>query len=205
MAPTLMPGDVLLANRLRFGPHVPFTKRDLPGYARPARGDVVLFAPPKQTMVVDAKIGEERVAFVKRIAGEPGDTLWMREGVLFVNGFAWLNEASSDRTRRDETEQPAATFAWQHGIETSTSAIGPPPNFPTLHNWGPLLVPAAHYFVLGDNRDDSIDSRHFGLIPRSDLRGRAMFLCGSYVPDPESTLIRAINSIRWTRLGRWVN
>src|SRR5688572_32047950 len=86
MIPSLLVGDWLFVNKLRYGPHIPFTDIDLPGYAEPARGDVVVFVSPPQHR--DIRIAPDIITptLVKRIAAVPGDTVYMRNDTLFVNG-----------------------------------------------------------------------------------------------------------------------
>src|SRR5690348_11100443 len=86
MEPTLLVGDWLFVNKLRLGPHIPFTSRSLPGYARPKRGDVVVFVSPPQDLSIRITPDDVTPTLVKRIVGIPGDTLVMRRGQLIVNG-----------------------------------------------------------------------------------------------------------------------
>ena len=88
MIPTLLVGDWLFVNKLRYGPHVPFTdSTSLPGYAEPQRGDVVVFESPYQQDEAD-RGADPTPTLVKRLVGMPGDTLHMRAGLLHVNGVA---------------------------------------------------------------------------------------------------------------------
>src|ERR1019366_10398050 len=86
MEPTLLVGDWLFVNKLRFGPHIPFTQRSLPGYATPIRGDVVVFESPPQAPAIRITPDDITPTLVKRIVGLPGATLLMRGGTLMVNG-----------------------------------------------------------------------------------------------------------------------
>src|SRR6185503_1628539 len=87
MEPTLLVGDWLFVNKLRFGPHVPFTHRVLPGYAEPKRGDVVVFVSPPQDPSIRISPDEITPKLVKRVVGVAGDTILMRRGQLMVNGI----------------------------------------------------------------------------------------------------------------------
>src|SRR5579872_4909913 len=84
MIPTLLVGDWLFVNKLVYGPHIPFTDILLPGYAKPHHGDVVVFKSPTQVDQPE----DPNPTLVKRLVGEPGDTLYMRNGLLYVNGVA---------------------------------------------------------------------------------------------------------------------
>jgi signal peptidase I len=91
MEPTLLVGDWLFVNKLRFGPHIPFTNQSLPGYARPKRGDVTVFVSPQQDETIWISPDEVTPTLVKRIVGVAGDTLLMRHGQLTVNGGVVLS------------------------------------------------------------------------------------------------------------------
>jgi signal peptidase I len=193
MENTLLVGDFLLVNKLVYGAEVPFTGRHLPRVEAPRRGDVVVFQWP-----------EDRTKnFVKRLVGLPGDTLSMKGGVLYING----REQSEDYVRRTEPDlDPAeADFRWQknHLVRTATAeARGG--YHPSRNNWGPLIVPAENYFVLGDNRDNSLDSRYWGFVPDSLVRGRPILVYYSYAPDTAHGAAW-LTHIRWRRIGERIH
>jgi signal peptidase I len=204
MIPSLLVGDWLFVNKLRYGPHIPFTNTNLPGYAEPQRGEVVVFVSPYQTD--EAELGRDPTpTLVKRLIGMPGDTLYMRDGQVYVDGIAQnLSEKSSDQAIGDPTEQ-SPLYEWQHKAELKGTRFGEPPKVLMHDNWGPLLVPEGHYFMMGDNRYDSKDSRYWGLVPRANIRGRPMFVYYSYIPSEESDRpVSFITDIRWSRLGHWI-
>src|SRR5205814_269906 len=75
----------------------------------------------------------------------------------------------------------------------------------TIDNWGPLLIPSGNYFMMGDNRYESKDSRYWGVVPRANVRGRPMFIYYTFVPSAESDRpVSFITDIRWSRLGTWI-
>ena len=115
----------------------------------------------------------------------PGDTLYMRDGVLYLNGIAQRQGFAAKNYNGDNT-QTAPNFDWQHTIEIKGSRFGAPPAQPTLDNWGPLVIPADHYFMMGDNRYCSKDSRYWGVVPKANVRGRPLFVYYSYVPGPRT-------------------
>jgi len=203
MEPTLLVGDWLFVNKLRFGPHVPFTSHSLPGYARPERGDVTVFISPPQDPTIRMSPGDVTPTLVKRIVGVPGDTLLMRRGMLTVNGvsFPSPNQFVLSDSVADE---PQVIFAWQHQIEIRGSRFGPPVVTPSLHEWGPLVVPAGSFFMMGDNRDNSVDSRFYGPVQRANLLGTPMFVYYSFDPERGVDYFRAITDIRWPRIGHWI-
>jgi signal peptidase I len=204
MEPTLLVGDWLFVNKLRLGPRIPFTSHSLPGYARPKRGDVVVFTSPPQDPSIRITPEEITPTLVKRIVGIPGDTLLMRCGQLMVNGAA-ARSPNAFVLPDSVADVPQAIFAWQHEIEIRGSRFGPPIATPSLHEWGPLVVPAGTYFMMGDNRDDSVDSRYYGPVPRANLEGTPMFIYYSYDPSRGIDYVRAVTAIRWRRIGQWID
>jgi signal peptidase I len=203
MEPTLLVGDWLFVNKLRFGPHIPFTNHSLPGYASPKRGDVTVFISPPQDWTIRISPDEVTPTLVKRIVGVPGDTLLMRHGQLTVNGRV-VPSPNSFVLPDSAADEPRQIFSWQHQIEVHDSRFGSPVAAPSLHEWGPLVVPAGTYFMMGDNRDDSVDSRYYGLVPRANLRGTPLFVYYSYDPERGVDYFRAVTAIRWRRLGSWI-
>jgi signal peptidase I len=200
MEPTLQVGDWLFVNKLRLGPHIPFTDASLPGYADPRRNDVVVFVSPPQDPSIRISPNEVTPMLVKRIVGVPGDTLSMRGGSLTVNGVV-VPPRSQEPLLPDQSHP---LFVWQHRIEAATSRFGPPVADPTLHEWGPLVIPAGTYFMMGDNRDNSVDSRYYGLVPRANLRGTPTFVYYSFETTEGLDYFRALTEIRWRRLGTWI-
>jgi signal peptidase I len=206
MIPTLLVGDWLFVNKLVYGPHIPLTDVVLPGYRDPHHADVVVFKSPRQ---IDAP-EDPNPTLVKRLVGEPGDTLSMRNGVVYVNGVAKPQGPGFnkyDPNDPDPETPPDATnplFDWQKNYALASSRFGPAPAVPTHDNWGPIVVPPKHYFMMGDNRYNSKDSRYYGFVPRENIRGEPLFVYYSYDTDAGLDYFRAITEIRWKRLGHWV-
>jgi len=197
MIPTLLVGDWLFVNKLRFGPHVPFTNISLPGYAEPRVEDVAVFKSPVQYDQPD----DPHPTVVKRIVGAAGDTLHMRDGLLYSNGVPRPQRFPAGTTPMGDPNATSPLFAWQRRHEIADSRFGPPPEIPTLDNWGPLVVPDGHFFMMGDARYDSKDSRYWGLVPRENIRGRPLFVYYSYNADDSDRPLPFITDIRWGRLG----
>jgi signal peptidase I len=199
MIPTLLVGDWLFVNKLVYGPHIPFTQVNLPGYSDPKRGDVVVFVSPFQPD--EAAIGNDATpTLVKRLIGMPGDTIYMREGLVHVNGIAQRQGfAAANETGDPNSVDPL--FEWQKRYALATSRFGAAPAQPTHDNWGPLVVPPAHYFMMGDNRYCSKDSRYWGVVPRNNIRGRPAFVYYSYRADDSDRPLPFITDIRWGRIG----
>jgi signal peptidase I len=199
MVPTLLVGDWLFVNKLVYGPHVPFVNVNLPGYGEPKREDVVVFESPNQ---IDQP-ADPNPTLVKRLWGMPGDTVYMRQGVLYINGKAYPQGPAyaANEMLPDDT---SPLFEWQLSHEVAGSRFGPAPARPSHDNWGPLLVPARSYFMMGDNRYNSKDSRYWGFVTRGNLRGRPLFVYYSYDTEAGLDYFRAITEIRWHRIGHWI-
>lgn len=200
MEQTLLVGDFLILSKLAYGPQVPFTNARLPGYADPERGDVVVFRPPH----------DPDLDVVKRLVGMPGDTLHMEGKVLYLNGVRYPEAYTRHSDHESDVSHP--WMRWQCGEEVALSpdisgayrvpngegvANGPECS-PTRDAWGPIVVPAGQYFMMGDNRDDSVDSRYWGLLDGERLRGEALMIYYSY--DPQ--LLRPLAFIRNLRAER---
>jgi signal peptidase I len=204
MIPTLLVGDWLFVNKMTYGAHIPFTDSRLPGYRTPTKGDVVVFVSPYQ-----ADNGDDPTpTLVKRLVGSSGDTLYMRHAVLYVNGVESDRPASAIDPSRQVPAQPdypdPEHFGWQKRYALTSSRFGAAPAEPTHDNWGPIVVPANHFFMMGDNRYDSKDSRYWGFVPRENVRGRPMFVYYSYNADDSDRPLPFITDIRWSRLGHWI-
>jgi signal peptidase I len=189
MEDTLLVGDMLLVNRAAMGSQVPLVGWRIPGYTEPRWGDILVFDPPH----------EETLMLIKRLIGLPGDTLQMRDRVLYRNGER-VDEPYLKHDAIEDERHP--WMSWQHehllpGADRSTYA-------PTRDNWGPLLIPEGHYFMLGDNRERSLDSRYWGLLERWRLEGRAVFTYFSYNRDSYRPF-PPIREVRWGRIGRGID
>jgi signal peptidase I len=196
MVPTLLVGDWLFVNKLVYGPHIPFTNSNLPGYKDPQRGDVVVFKSPTQT----DQPYDPNPTLVKRLVGQPGDTLYMRKGILYLNGaVSKLNFPPSSQDQVYDTSD--ALFDWQKTVQLTSSRFGAAPAQPTHDNWGPIVVPPNHYFMMGDSRYNSKDSRYWGLVPRENIRGQPMFVYYAYNADDSDKPLPFITDIRWSRIG----
>lgn len=192
-----MVGDWLFVNKLVYGPHVPFTTLNLPGYEEPRRGDIVVFESPNQ---VDQP-HDPTPTLVKRLVGMPGDTVYMREALLHVNGLAQRQGYAAADNPRGDANETSELFEWQKRYALARSRFGASPAQPTHDNWGPLVIPTGHYFMLGDNRYNSKDGRYWGLVPRANIRGRPMFVYYSYNADDSDRALPFLTDVRWGRIG----
>jgi signal peptidase I len=199
MIPTLLVGDWLFVNKLVYGPHVPFTNYNLPGITDPKRGDVIVFKSPTQ---IDQP-QDPNPTLVKRLVGVPGDTLFMRNGMLYVNGIA---QRQPFQVQKNELIMDSVDplFDWQKPLGLKSSRFGPAPAQPTHDNWGPFVVPPRKYFMMGDARYNSKDSRYWSFVPRENIRGKPMFVYYSYNADDSDRPLPFITDIRWGRIGHWI-
>lgn len=147
MEPTIYPGDVLVVNKMAYGPAIPFTRSRLFSYSQPQRGDIITFFPSHTDQCL-----------VKRVIGVPGDTLEFRDQAFWINGKPVLVE-TADKHYREQLP------GHSHLLSTDTS-LGKEP----LH--GTLVIPQGKLFVMGDNRNNSFDSRYWGLVDQSQVVGK---------------------------------
>lgn len=162
MHPTLLDGDVVLVNRVAYDLKVPLTNIAIARLGEPRRGDVVTFSSPAN--------GDR---LIKRLVGVPGDVVELRGDRLFVNGVAAAyNHLMAYREPRSYAGSTLAVKAAET-IDGSAREIQFLPEIDARRDFGPVVVPADSYFFLGDNRDDSADSRYIGFVPRRLLIGRA--------------------------------
>jgi signal peptidase I len=185
MEGTLLVGDFLVLNKSAYGAMVPGTGVKLPGYDSPDRNDIIVF-----------RGHHEPIDLVKRLVGMPGDTLRMKQGRLYVGSRA-IDEAYVQHTD-PAGDGHAPGMEWQVSFLTDSAAALP--YYATRDNWGPIVVPENRFFVLGDNRDESLDSRYWGFIERAQIKGRAVALYFSY-NGREPGSIPVFGRIRWNRIG----
>jgi signal peptidase I len=172
MKPTILEGDRIFVNKLAFDLRVPFTSLRLLSWADPSRGDIVVLRSPS-----------DGTRLVKRVIGVPGDVIAMVGNRLVVNGqvldygpldpemAVGFGEIASNRVLAEEN-----LLGERHAVMIITSQARQRV-FPPIH------VPEGRYFVMGDNRDESLDSRHFGFVDRDKVLGRATAVAASVDPD----------------------
>ena len=204
MIPTLLVGDWLFVNKAIYGAHVPFSRASLPAYREPRRGDVVVFVSPFQAD--EDSLGHDPTpTLVKRLVGTPGDTLYMRNAILYVNGIAQRQGFGATPTTNPELANSVdPLFSWQKKVGLRASRFGPAPAQPTHDNWGPFVVPPRRLFMMGDSRYNSKDSRYWGFVPRENVRGKPLFVYYSYNADDSDRPLPMLTDIRWSRIGHWI-
>ena len=163
MNPSILVGDRIFVNKLAYDLKVPFTTTRLATWSGPKRGDVVVFFSP-----------ENGQRMVKRVVGLPGDTVELRSNRLVVNG-ARVAYAELDRqiiAQIDADKRSTYRFADEQLAEPGHPVMVTPGKL-ALRTFAPLAVPAGQYFLMGDNRDNSRDSRYFGFVARRLIVGKA--------------------------------
>jgi signal peptidase I len=203
MIPTLLVGDWLFVNKAIFGAHVPFTHSSLPPFREPRRGDVVVFVSPYQADEA-GRGADPTPTLVKRLVGTPGDTLYMRNGILYVNGIAQRQGFGTGPIDAAAGSSVDTLFNWQTKVGLQASRFGAAPAQPSHDNWGPLVVPPHKLFMMGDSRYNSKDSRYWGFVPRENVRGKPLFVYYSYNADDSDRPVPMLTDIRWSRIGHWI-
>ena len=164
MEPTILVGDRIFVNKLAYDLKVPFTTYHLFEWKRPKRGDVVVFLSPV-----------DNVRLIKRIAGVPGDVIAMRNNRLYVNGQSAVYHPLSENIRNQiETERHSHHQFFYEDMPGISHPVMITPSQPAIHTFGPDVVPEDYYFMLGDNRDNSGDSRYWGYVARKQIQGQAL-------------------------------
>ncbi|MBI1967586.1 MAG: signal peptidase I [Gemmatimonadetes bacterium] len=191
MEHTLLAGDFLFVNKAVYGAQIPGTNARLPAFGEPQRGDVIVFEYPR----------DPSLSYVKRVVGVAGDTVEMRDGDLVVNGEPQAEPYVQRVDPWHDVSEPA--FNWQRPYLVTPSPELRRRYHPTRDAWGPLVVPPDKYFVLGDNRDSSADSRYWGFVDKGAVKGRPLLVYFSYDRGTRDPL-PWLTDIRWRRLGSLV-
>jgi signal peptidase I len=204
MEDTLLVGDYLMANNAVFGAHVPLTGWRVPGFRDPRPGEIVVFRPTYNHPEEDV---------VKRVIGIPGDTLEGKGGAVYRNGRR-LNEPYVQRAAEEDPpleldgrrgglppEVRPERYGYQNHLPALLPSVDRAQYHPTRDNWGPLVVPKDSYWMMGDNRDQSLDSRFMGFIPREVVRGKPLFIYFSVDAERDSPFPHFLTAARWGRIG----
>lgn len=153
MKPTIVEGDRIFINKLAYDLKIPYTACSITVWDDPARGDIIVFNSPAD--------GER---LVKRVVGLPGDTIAMKNNVLYING-----EPPDYQFQKKIMNQ----LVFKERFGSMNHPIQVTPDRRSMKSFGPLKVPEHAYFVMGDNRDNSADSRYFGFVKRGRIVGKA--------------------------------
>jgi len=163
MRPTILEGDRIWVNKIAYDLKVPFTTLHLAEWSNPQRGDIAVFFSPH-----DGK------RLVKRVVGLPGDTIELENNALMINGQPIEYQPIAEELLRDipAAERAGRVFASEQ-LPGQTHAVTGNPAAPAMRSFPPQRVADGQYFMLGDNRDDSFDSRYWGTVDRKQIVGRA--------------------------------
>ena len=193
MEDTLLVGDFLLANKFIYGARLPFVNWQLPAISDPEQGDVVIFIPP-----------HENRKFIKRCVAVGGDTIEIKDRVVYVNGKIF--------------DLPNHGKFTNKFIQPRKRGGGD-----SFDNYGPFVVPENHFFMMGDNRDNSSDSRVWRTVPRQNILGQALMVHWSWsdenYPSPDVSIsdplsvprmfiyntVHFFQKVRWSRLFSIIN
>ncbi len=167
--PTILEGDLLYVDKIAYDLRFPLTLHRLAKWSDPQRGDIVVcFSPDDETRLV------------KRIIGRPGDTIELRNNTLFINGEpASYTKIHPKYKKYLPGKQKRKYILAMEDLNGVTHAIMSTPSIMAVRTFGPITVPQDSYFVMGDNRDNSRDSRYFGFVERKFIVGKAKGIIGS--------------------------
>ena len=195
MMPTLLVGDFILVNKFAYGLRLPSVNTKILDLDEPVRGDVVVFRYPEQPTV----------DYIKRVVGLPGDKIEYRDKVLYVNGQVMQQVeigryvgVGTGMAQTGWTKSLETIDQVEHAILTNPLA----PNLPAgcrVLRYGPVTVPDGHYFMMGDNRDNSNDSRCWGFVPEENLVGKAFAIWMNWDSGRDGM------PIAWERIGNGID
>lgn len=186
LEPTVVPGDFILVNQFDYGVRFPVWNKQLVSVGHPKRGQIALFYYPVN----------HKLTFVKRVIGLPGDSISYVNKVLYINGKKQPQSFVSDVTRVNDFGQLTTYKKYKENLNGVTHDFFVRPDVPAT-NFYHVIVPKGHYFMMGDNRDESDDSRYWGFVSEKDLVGHALLIWMSW----NSSASHWYDHIRWNRVG----
>jgi signal peptidase I len=163
MKPTILEGDRIFVNKLAFDLKIPYTTLHIVKWGDPQRGDIVVFFSPT-----------DGTRLVKRVVGIPGDSIAMRNNQLIINGEKIKYEPINDSKWNNlSLSMDANQYGYIENLSHTRHPVMITPRRPSLRSFGPVTIPEDKYFMMGDNRDNSADSRYFGFVERNRVVGQA--------------------------------
>lgn len=185
LAPTVLPGDFIVVKQYSYGLRMPVLNTKIVNIGEPKRGDIALFRFPHDLSKI----------YVKRVIGLPGDHVVYREKLLTINNqLAWQTPIGMDLDVENGFSVPVQARVEQ--LDQITHKIFIKPGYKDWESVD-LMVPQGFYFMMGDNRDNSVDSRVWGLVPEANLVGKAVAIWLSW--DSEKI------GVRWERIGKKIH
>jgi signal peptidase I len=164
LKPTILIGDRIIINKLAYDLKIPYTTLHLAQWANPKHGDIVVFYSP-----------EDGKRLIKRVIGVPGDTVAMRRNRLFINGQPVnYNPLNQEIINQIEHKEQLSHVFFEENLHGKLHAVMLSQTRSSLTTFGPIKIPNGKYFMMGDNRDNSADSRFFGFVERKRIVGRAI-------------------------------
>ncbi|MFC1723978.1 signal peptidase I [candidate division KSB1 bacterium] len=176
MEDTLLVGDFLLANKFVYGAKIPFIGVKLPAFKDPKQGDIIVFKYPL----------DPDISYIKRCVAVEGQTVEIKDKILYVDGRRYPDPVHSKFI--DSHIYPKDHYDPE--IQ--------PPGSGNRDNYGPVKVPEGYLFMMGDNRDNSLDSRYWGFLSKDLIVGEALILYFSW--DTNIPLYKIFKKIRWSRI-----
>jgi len=200
MMPTLLVGDYLFVSKWSYG----FSKYSIPFSPPLFEGRLLGSAPDRGDVVVFRKPHEEETDYIKRLIGLPGDRIQVRDGVLSINGKPVPREAVGEFVADDGTTVPQYRETLPNGVSYLTLDLSPSS---AGDNTREFVVPDGHYFMMGDNRDNSLDSRFdVGYVPFENLVGKAQVIFFSVQDDVSPLEIwKWPTDLRPSRILTWLS
>lgn len=173
MRPTIIEGDRIFVQNLAFGLRIPMTRTWIAHWGEPKRGDIVTFASPA-----------DGTRLVKRVIGVPGDRIAMQDGWLSINGekikYDLVDDDAVEKLKGDRVVPAEHYVEHLPGRDHVVTVI---PAAPSIHEFREQVVPEGHFFMMGDNRDQSFDSRFFGFVPLEHIYGHSSYIAISLNRD----------------------
>jgi signal peptidase I len=196
MVPTLKIGDHIFVSKFSYGLSLPFSKIEFVRWGEPQRGDIIVFLFPR----------DESLHYIKRVVGVPGDLIEFRGKDVIVNGEPLPKDLVADpKLVQEVVEEPGFAgelFKERIGTVAHYVKYSARTAYEFSRNSGPQAVPEDQYFVVGDNRDDSYDSRSWGFVPRENIKGKAQVI---WMSLDQGEAWGKLNKVRWNRCGTLIH